>query len=212
MINKKIIAFALAFMAAGAAQAKLINVDSYFNGGPFDREVELRNPILYAVNPGRYKVEFLKKGEVVGSAAARYSAWNPWRNVSNCDAQGTNCQNGWTTHFRYDFGRNTDYSGTLVCGEMSVWATPELAIAAAKQRGPQYITVTEPSIMRIYLPDNWHYDNIEGVSFNITRVRTSSRNSTEMPGSEVPGIEEPIFDDEELEPVDPVAPISDIAQ
>lgn len=170
MFNKKVATILFTLCASSMAQAHVIQLNSYFNGGPFDREVHLRNPVLYAANPGRYKIDFLRTGETVEGQTVGYTAWNGWRNVLGCDAQGSVCQNGWLTYFRYDRGGDSTINDTKLLGDATSWATSELAFQAAKARGSQFIDVTAPTTLRFYIADNWHYDNVGGVAFQITQV------------------------------------------
>lgn len=157
-----------------SAYAAVINLNSYSNGGPFDREINLRNPVLYPAKAGVYKIEFLSAGQ----KGAAFTAWNGWSNVLNCDSNGTNCQNGWEVYFRYDTIAAQSVEETQVMGEIKRYSTPEAAFKAAKK--VRYIIVDEDTTLRFFIPDNWHYDNSGGISFNITPL-------VEGPGITAPG-------------------------
>ena len=156
------------FFSLSSAYAAVINLNSYFNGGPFDRETHLRNPVLYPVKAGVYRVEFLR----VGDRGANFVAWNGWSNVLNCDSAGTNCQNGWELYFRYDTIAAQSKADTLVLGDIKRYVSAEAAFMAGAytstgKKRYRYIFVEEDTTLRFFMADDWHYDNIGGVSFEI---------------------------------------------
>ncbi|WP_338847271.1 PEP-CTERM sorting domain-containing protein [Massilia sp. W12] len=167
MIVKKLLAAALCLSAFGAAHAEsqIVNLDAWYNGGPFDREAHLRNPVLFqATQIGQYKIDFLSPS----TSGASHTAWNAWGNVQNCNAQGGACSNGWMNFFRYDEVGNTDINQVKTVGDYGRWSSAELSFAKAQELGPQFINVTAPTTLRFFIADNWHNDNNGGVSFMIS--------------------------------------------
>jgi hypothetical protein len=168
MLVKKLVLGLGLCLGLSSAYATVINLNSYYNGGPFDRETQLRNPVLYPVKAGVYRVEFLRAGD----RGASYVTANFWNNVSNCDSAGANCQNGWSLFFRYDTVAAQSNAETLAIGDLKSFASAEAAFMAGAYKAPdkkryRYIYVEEDTTLRFFMADNWHYDNVGGVSFEI---------------------------------------------
>lgn len=168
MLVKKLAFGLMLGMGLSSAYAAVINLDSRYNGGPFDREIHLRNPVLYPAKAGVYKIEFLKAGE----KGAVYTAWNGWGRVYNCDSNGANCQNGWGMYLQYDTIAAQSVADTVALGVTNVRSTAEAAFQAGAYSGTQkryrYIIVDEDTTLRFFIPDNHHFDNVGGISFSIT--------------------------------------------
>lgn len=147
------------FAASIAAHADVVNINARYNGAPTDAP-GMNTPVLLSLAAGTYRIE----GVDASFAGAQYTAWNPWDYVASCSAQGK-CRAGWISAYSFDTGAGTSVTSL---GFNSFWATPELAFA---NRGAgTIVSFSAPTTMRFYIPDSPHYDNLGGISLNITPV------------------------------------------
>lgn len=157
----KILAALACSIASAFAQAGVVNINAYSNGGPLDTS-GFYNPVLYSVGPGTYKIQRVG----TETAGATYTAWNAWGRVSGCDAQGLcNGGNGWVNNFQYDTGAGTEINWL---GPFDRWATPQLALNNAIGVQSYVRTFTAPTTLRFYIMDSHHWDNLGGISVSIT--------------------------------------------
>ncbi len=163
LVPSKLLVTLFLCAASTFANADVININAYYNGGPLDGGA-FNNPVLYTVNAGTYQIARVG----TETAGASYNAWNAWGRVSACDAQGMcNNGNGWINNFQYDTGAGSTINWL---GPFDRWATPELALNQA--RGVQVCTrtFTEQTTLRFYISDSHHWDNLGGISVSITPV------------------------------------------
>jgi hypothetical protein len=87
-------------------------------------------------------------------------AWNPWGSgFGQCDAFGANCRYGWRTDYAVEF------NGILTPFYFGTYATPELALAAARPFTTQ-LTSTGP--VHLLMLDNQYGDNFGDVTITVT--------------------------------------------
>ena len=157
----KLLAILSFSLVSSIAQAAVININAFNNGGPLDG-AGFNNPISYTVSAGTYKIA--RVGTETPGAA--YTAWNAWGRVSGCDASNM-CSNGWINNFQYDTGAGSEINWL---GPFDRWATPQLALNQALATQAFTRTFTEQTTLRFFISDSHHWDNLGGISVSVTPV------------------------------------------
>ena len=102
-------------------------------------------------------------------------AWSPWNYVSECDGTGANCHTGFHTAFYYAINDGPSVKWGWDGSEREVFspvhlsdffATPDQAFSHAF--APFELQVTEPSTLRIYIPDCCYGDNVGTLTVRVT--------------------------------------------
>jgi hypothetical protein len=140
--------FTLSF--AGTVNAAIINLDAY--------DADSSNPITVSLSldAGTYDVEVIGVAE-----GGLYNSWNAWGNTYGCNSLGENCTQGWINNYTFsstELGAQTftdgiRYSSSLLALDNSV---------------NSMFTLTSAALVDFYISDQPYYDNLGGMSLDIT--------------------------------------------
>ena len=127
----------------------------------FDVEVNTKlddASVVETLEAGTYNVTFID---------GVFDAWNPdGGNVSGCDQNGANCEQGWLTNLNVIAnGKSKRY------GNNGRFATPELALAGT---GTFQIVLTEMSEISMYIGNKNYKSTGQGVSVQLSAADTVS--------------------------------------
>jgi len=155
MKKKCITALALGLfltVSSGTAKALIINLDAY--------DSSASNPVVVSLSldAGTYNVTPV--GIVDGG---QYNAWNAWGYVSGCDATTGICSIGWINNYTLsssELGTQTFSSGVR-------YQTDLLALQNAVASS---FSLSTAQTVNFYIADNPYYDNLGGMSLDVTAV------------------------------------------
>jgi len=96
-----------------------------------------------------------------------YVAWNAWGNVSGCDANGENCNEGYVYEYQYS-------SPTIGTNNFSLlgsrYATASQALAAAQSQPAVTFSLPGTELLVLHINDSVYNDNTGGVTLEIYQI------------------------------------------
>lgn len=141
------LALALALLAAPAAQADIINLDY---SAPVDHDVSL--------SAGTWRITPLE---------ADHTAWSAWAETIDCDADGTNCTQGW--RWGHELVDSADAIISIYTSS-TWWETAQDALDEAMADGPFTFTLAGAQDLSFIFSDSDFSDNRGGISFDLSRI------------------------------------------
>jgi hypothetical protein len=211
LLTSTVLALGLTAGSAQAADTHIIDLNA--------RDHTPDNPVTVFFEAGTYRVM-----PVMPEDGALYTGHHAWGGATTgCDADGTNCRQGWQlrmfftapdmgmtpSYYREDLGEYYTCLSPYTLeqfdsGEVSVnfghnptlFATPELAVAAAREYGGCEVTFETSGTVTFWHGDSFHGDNLGGNSFRFEKV---VEQVPELAVAAAPAEPEPVTDEQWLQ-------------
>ena len=157
--------------AIAASEQFFINLDSRIN-------VNSSSAVTLQLDEGKYTVTPLNKEQ-----GGIYTAANRFQKVTECDVDGNNCENGWDHYYSIRIGTNKllQYGCATGVGPLDCGGYFSSESEAFQNSVSSEFTLSEPTIVKFFWPDNNPIDNEGGISLVVQKEQDAACVTTVTP-------------------------------